>query len=396
MNLALENGMHDDVAALGTAPVPAEPYYDPHHFELEREAIFRRSWLHLGHVCELPEPGTFIVRSIEVADASILVTRGPDSVLRAFHNVCTHRGSELVAENGGKRASFSCRYHMWNFGYDGALRAAPDFDRFYVDKAECGLTPIALDTCGGLIFVNLERSPRQTLREFLGVLADELDAGPIARATHFSEYVYEMAGNWKLIADNFQENYHLRFVHARSAGSTGVGEDNPFGYPVGFKFHGRHRRQTLWRNPNARPAAVQGAGFAKMAQSAAADGLTSGAASMDYLGVFPNLFVSSRPLQQVHCIVPLAPHRSRGSVRLYWIGDDDCASRRFAREYALASLRDVHAEDRVSIESSQRGLKSGAIRHIHFQSQEVLCRHFFHAVQDAISEFQGLGRRRSV
>ncbi len=114
-------------AVLGTAPVPAGPYYRDDYFELEREAIFRRSWLQIGHVSEVAEPGQFIVRSVEIARASILITRSSDGALRAFHNVCTHRGTQLVAEPCGRRSSFSCPYHRWTFGNVGKLRAAPDF-----------------------------------------------------------------------------------------------------------------------------------------------------------------------------------------------------------------------------------------------------------------------------
>ncbi len=112
-------------AYLGTAPVPAGPYYQDDYFELEREAIFKRSWLHIGHVCELPEPGSFMVREIEIAEASILVTRDSDGIIRAFHNVCPHRGTQLVTDpSEGKRSSFTCPYHAWTFNADGALRSA--------------------------------------------------------------------------------------------------------------------------------------------------------------------------------------------------------------------------------------------------------------------------------
>src|SRR5262245_60431486 len=87
---------NEDLAGLGTAPIPAGPYYRADYFELERDAVFRRTWLQLGHVSELPEPGCFIVRPVEIARASILLVRGRDEQIRAFHNVCTHRGTQLV------------------------------------------------------------------------------------------------------------------------------------------------------------------------------------------------------------------------------------------------------------------------------------------------------------
>jgi phenylpropionate dioxygenase-like ring-hydroxylating dioxygenase large terminal subunit len=371
--------------ALGTDPIPAEPYYDPAYFDLEREAIFRRTWLQIGHICELAEPGSFIVRPVEVTDASILIVRGKDGKLRAFHNVCTHRGTQLVAEASGQAARFTCRYHAWTFGLDGGLKSAPDFERFYVEKADCALPKVHVDSCAGLIFINLAEKPEQSLRDYLGPLAEQLEALPVARATTFAEYVYEIDANWKLTYDNFQENYHLRFIHSRSAGGGAVGTDNPFGYPVRYGFYGPHRTQTIWVNPEAVPTPMQTFAFGKAYQFAAADGLGDSLNCKDYFGLFPNFFLFGSPTQHFsHTVMPLAAGRSRGIFRFYWIGEDDSASKRFAREYLMATGRDVHTEDRAVIEAGQRGLASGALKHIHFQEQEVLCRHFYHEVDSRV------------
>ena len=383
----------ESLAWLGTGPVPAEPYYDPAYFELEREAIFKRSWLQVGHVCEIPEPNSFIRRELEFASASLLIVRGRDGAIRAFHNVCTHRGTQLLDEACGKRATFSCPYHRWTFGTDGRLLSAPDMERFFVAKEDLGLTPVAVDVCGGLIFVNLDPAPAQGLREYLGAFAERLDTFPAVSATTFSEYVYDIEANWKLAYDNFQENYHLRFIHPRS-GAPAVAEENPFGYPVKVGFEGPHRTQTIWGNPNAKPKFLQAITFGKAMQFAVADNLV-GPNARDYLALFPNFFIFGSPAQPFsHVIMPIDAHRSRGVVRLYWKGEDDSASRRYAREYAMASARDIHAEDRAVIEAGQRGLNSGALKHIHFQEQEALCRHLFNAVDERVQAYRAeLGAR---
>lgn len=378
----------ESVAWLGTGPVPAAPYYDPTYFELEREAVFRRSWLQVGHLCELPETGSFIRREVEVLAASILVVRGKDGAIRAFHNVCTHRGTQLVEEADGKRSTFSCPYHRWTFGIDGRLVSAPDFERFNLTKADCDLPRIPVEVCGGFIFVNFSPVPAEGLRAELGPLAGQLEALPSAEATTFSEYVYDIEANWKLTYDNFQENYHLRFIHPRSGQAT-IGEDNPFGYPVRFGFHGPHRTQTIWSNPKAAVKPVQGVAFGKAIACAMADGLASSATGRDYLALFPNFFVLGSPAQPFsHTVWPISPHRSRGVIRLYWKGEDDSASRRFAREYMMATARDIHSEDRAVIAAGQRGLASGAMKHIHFQSQEALCRHLFNAVNERVEAYR--------
>lgn len=379
----------EDLAMLGTAPVPAKPYYDPDYFAAEREAIFRRTWLQIGHVCELGGPGGFIVRSIDIANAAILVTQTKDGTIRAFYNVCTHRGTELVAETDGRASAFSCRYHRWTFGNDGALRAAPEIERFFVDKADCGLKRVAVDVCAGLIFVNLDPAPAETLRAFLGPLAEQLEMLPVAKATTFSEYVYEIDANWKLTYDNFQENYHIRFIHPRSIGEAAMSPVNPFAYANKFGFHGPHRTQSLWTNPDYRPPAVSAQAFGRLMALAASEGFANYDYEQEYYALFPNFFMLGSAIQPFsHCVMPIGPARSRGVIRLYWQGEDTSATQRFAREFALAAVRDIHSEDRAVIESGQRGLSSGALSHINFQTQEALCRHLFNEVDARVQAYR--------
>jgi phenylpropionate dioxygenase-like ring-hydroxylating dioxygenase large terminal subunit len=383
-NTAFKPVSRDEVAWLGTDPVPAEPYYDPAYFEREREAIFLRSWLQIGHLCELPEPNSFIRRDVEIARASVLIMRDKNGTIRAFHNACTHRGTQLTNEACGRQANFSCPYHRWSFGLDGELLAAPDFEAFNLTKADGRLKEIALETCAGLIFINFAKQPAQNLRAWLGPLAEKLETLPIVRATTFSEYVYDIEANWKLTYDNFQENYHLRFIHPRSGEAT-IAADNPFGYPVRYAFHGPHRTQTIWTNPAPKIHTVQSIAFAKGVACAVADGLMNTNTGRDYFALFPNFFLLGSPLQHFsHTVMPISASKSRGVIRLYWIGESESASESFAREYAMASARDIHAEDRAVIEAGQRGLNSGALTHIHFQTQEALCRHLFNSVHAAV------------
>jgi phenylpropionate dioxygenase-like ring-hydroxylating dioxygenase large terminal subunit len=217
-------------------------------------------------------------------------------------------------------------------------------------------------------------------------MAQKLEGTPMARATAFTEYVYEVNANWKLTYDNFQENYHLRFIHPRS-GEMSNGPDNPFGYPQDYAFHGPHRTQTIWRNPDPQPKPFQGLAFMRVAQFAMADELDM--TTRDYYGVFPNLFVLGTATTHFsQWIMPISADRTRSVIRLYWIGEDDCASRRFAREFSLTTALDIHSEDRAVIEAGHRGLASGALSHIHFQSQEVLCRHLFNEVDQRVREYQ--------
>lgn len=374
--------------ALGTGPIPAAPYYRPEYFALECEAIFKRSWLQIGHMCEIAELGSYMVRTVDAVNASVLIVHGKDGVIRAFHNACTHRGTQLVSQENGQAANFTCPYHGWTFNHQGELRAAPDFEKFYVDKSKCDLAKVSVDICARMIFINLDPCPEQNLQEFLGPIAQELETLTVAKATHFSEYTYEIDANWKLTYDNFQENYHLRFIHPRS-GVAASGPENPFGYPLKYGFNGPHRTQTIWYNTGFMPTPIQGFALKNAVQYAMNEGFTNSEQAREYYALFPNFFILGSPTQPFsHTIIPISHNRSRGVIRIYWIGEDDSATRRFTREYLMATALDIHAEDRSVIEAGQRGLESGAIEVIHFQSQEVLCRHLFESVDQRVKAWQ--------
>jgi phenylpropionate dioxygenase-like ring-hydroxylating dioxygenase large terminal subunit len=374
----------EDAAKLrGRGPVSARPYHDPEWWELERQAIFMRTWLHIGHVCEIPEPGSFIRRDVPFARASLLIVRGRDGAVRTFHNACTHRGTELVEESSGRRGQFSCRYHMWTFGTDGRLLSAPDFERFYVEKEACALKQVPTEVLAGMIFIAFD--PQESLREFFGAIAGEMEVLPVARAVDFTEWTYEIAANWKLNFDNFQENYHLRFIHPRTGEQT-IGPDNPFGYPTHYGFAGPHRSQTLWKNPAPPPlppsllaAGMRGAGLPAEAPPFP---------KTDFK-LFPCLHVVGLPpgTQYTHTMMPLGPDRTRGTIRMYWTAAADSASRLFAREFAAMSIRDVLAEDRWAVEAGQRGVSGGAIEQVHFQDHEMLLRHLYETVERKVADY---------
>lgn len=390
---ALVAASDEHVTAFGTGPVPSAPYHDPAWFDLEREAIFRRTWLMVGHVCEVPEPGSYIVREIEVARASIIIARGRDGELRAFHNACTHRGTQLVAPgSSGRAATFSCPYHMWTFGTDGRLLSAPDFERFYIaDKAQCDLKRVAVDSCAGLIFVNLDRQPEQSLADFLGPMGRMAETLPVAQATTFDEYGYEIDANWKVTFDNFQENYHLRFVHRRTNGAPPLDSTpNPFNYPAEYRFFGPHRMNTSpgGSPPADRPKPLVFLFLGKLAEQVKADGLASGPHERDYFIFFPNLYLFGNPrMHFTHVVMPLSANRTRGVFRFYWTGADRTATEQLVREFSLAFAREIHTEDVEPLVSAQRGLDSGAVTEVHFQQQEVQCRHLLQAVTERVESY---------
>jgi phenylpropionate dioxygenase-like ring-hydroxylating dioxygenase large terminal subunit len=206
---------------------------------------------------------------------------------------------------------------------------------------------------------------------------------PIARATTFDEYVYDIDANWKTTFDNFQENYHVRFVHVRVAGNPPMSGENPFGYPGHYQVFGPHRMYTnCGGSPHEdRPKPVLNYLFGKLGAQLAAEGLLDNPHVGDYLIFFPNFICHASPAMHfTHAVLPLSANKTRGVFRFYWQGDDSSASQRLAREFSMAFGREIHAEDGDVLRSAQRGLDSGATEHINLQQQEVMCRHLFEQV----------------
>jgi len=195
--------------------LPARDYYDDEVWQLERRTIFANAWFCLGRSEEIPNAGDYF--SGDVAGTGVLVVRGKDEVVRAFYNVCRHRGSELCDPGvGSTKGAFSCPYHNWVYDLDGTLigtpnvRAGDDFDR-----SQYPLKSVACDVWDGMVFVNLSTNP-QPLRE---QLADEPD-GPLEYERYRlgelrvgKRIVYEIEANWKIIHDNFNECLHCPGVH---------------------------------------------------------------------------------------------------------------------------------------------------------------------------------------
>src|ERR1700722_79813 len=144
--------------------VPAGRYYDPQFYELEQQYLWRKTWLHAGHVSELPTVGSY--KLFEQLGLSIIISRGLDGEIRAFHNICRHRASALLLETKGVARRFVCPYHAWGYSLDGRLTAVPrEHDFPCLDKSKRGLLPVRCETMRGMIFLNLDERA-QSLADF--------------------------------------------------------------------------------------------------------------------------------------------------------------------------------------------------------------------------------------
>ncbi|KJY46840.1 2Fe-2S ferredoxin [Streptomyces sp. NRRL S-444] len=201
------------------ATLPGEYYTAPAIFLLEQERIFETMWFCVGRSSELAKPGAF--RTVDVGRESILVTRARDQAIRAWFNVCRHRGAKLCTEQTGEvRRAFQCPYHAWTYGLDGRLIAAPNLTKMPdVGRTEFGLVPVSVREWLGYVWVCLADSPPSFEEQVMGAAVERLgDTESIERygiedLEVGRRIVYDVKANWKLIIENFMECYHCATIH---------------------------------------------------------------------------------------------------------------------------------------------------------------------------------------
>jgi phenylpropionate dioxygenase-like ring-hydroxylating dioxygenase large terminal subunit len=190
--------------------LPARFFYDEAIFRQERDKIFYPAWHAVAHENEFAEPGAFV--TLDIFDQSVIVMRGQDGALRAFHNVCQHRGNRLIEERRGQSPSvIRCGYHSWCYGLDGALRSAPRTEKLKnFDKKEFGLRPVRLETLGRFVFVNLDAQAEPLASIAPGAQAEMRRYLPdLDRMKLVEEVDVIVPANWKVIMDNSIEGYHF-------------------------------------------------------------------------------------------------------------------------------------------------------------------------------------------
>ncbi|MFM9883938.1 MAG: aromatic ring-hydroxylating oxygenase subunit alpha [Burkholderiales bacterium] len=378
---------------LGTAPIPIEPCISPEYFERERKAIFKRTWLNVGRVEQIPKPGDYFTIDIVAGSASIIVARAMDGTIRAFHNMCSHRGNKVVWNESGHANRFVCSFHAWVFGLDGSLRGVPDEGQFHdFRKADHALSPVALDTWEGFLFVNLDPAPRETLAEHLGEFGSALSGWPFGERSTCYAYRVEIKANWKVTMNAFQESYHVPFVHRRTVPDSAAGQENPFARPVGIHLYPRHQVLSIYANPHTRLnpideiVARHGPGYRKrvttlnnMPPGINPTGGTPWGFDLDT--VFPNfiMLLWGNGMYATYNFWPLAVNRTLYEVRLYNVKPKR-AGEKFSHEYNRAVLRSALSEDLATLEQIQPMLESGAKTHFILQDNEIGVRHHHHVV----------------
>ncbi|MEY8839615.1 Rieske 2Fe-2S domain-containing protein, partial [Cribrihabitans sp. XS_ASV171] len=184
-------------------------YTDEAVFDADARLIFGRNWILAGHVSELLGPGDFFL--FDMLNESVIVCRDDDGSIRAFANVCRHRGSRICTVTHGKVRRFTCPYHAWTYALDGSLFSARALDAGY-DRSLLGLLPVAVEVLEGLIYVSLAENPPD-FAPARAALESCLAPFDLARTKIAHRARYPVAANWKLLVENYNECYHCAPAH---------------------------------------------------------------------------------------------------------------------------------------------------------------------------------------
>ena len=199
--------------------LPGRYYTDPAIFELEQEKIFEELWICAVRAADLDKPGAF--RTVQIGRESVIVTRTRTGAIKAYLNVCAHRGARICMEDKGEvKRSFQCPYHAWTYDLDGKLIAAPNLTKMPdIDRVRYGLASVSVEEWLGYVWVNLSDNPAsfdttvvQDIRDRLGDV-ESIDRYKIEDLGLGRRVSYDVKANWKLIIENFMECYHCATIH---------------------------------------------------------------------------------------------------------------------------------------------------------------------------------------
>jgi nitrite reductase/ring-hydroxylating ferredoxin subunit len=392
--------------------VSYEDSISPEFFELECEAVFKRAWLNVGRVEQLPKGGSYFTKELAVAKTSIIVVRGTDGRIRAFHNICRHRGNKLVwkdyprEETSGTCRQFVCKYHGWKYELDGACSFVQQEGEFFdLDKADLGLVPVHCDVWAGFVFVNLDREPRQTLTEFLGPMVTAIDGYPFERMTERYAFRAVIPGNWKLFMDALQEQYHAPIVHRNQRPESFDAPMQVHGFEAPhYQLDGPHR---MLSTPGIRPWELpddQIKPTERLLRSGlfgawdppdlgpSPPGINPGgceSVGISLFEVWPNLGIQiwERGWYHTYRHWPTAHDAHVFELDLHFV-PAKTARERVAHEMAAVTFKEFALQDDNLIASAQMMLESGVLTAFPLGDQEILCRHLHKVAADWVEAYQ--------
>ena len=280
-------------------------------FAAEREKIFRRSWLYVGKATELTQPGSYFVKELPTLNASLIVVRGDDGTVRAFHNICRHRGNKLIRGGSGCEAAIRCGFHGWAFTNQGDCAIVTDEHQFpALDKSKLGLIAVACEVWNDFVFVNFD--PRDTLREWLEDMWDQYP-GYFQQHEKIASYSVEIESNWNLGVNSFTEGYHTLYIHRNTVPDYQGGKGNQQRHRPFMQLMKHHTRYSAPGNPDHHETPAEALAWRhghKMLPAATYqhDGLVAGVNPsraekwlFDVIELFPNNPHADRPVLAHRC-----------------------------------------------------------------------------------------------
>lgn len=397
---------------LGTGPVDYTDSIDPAYYEAERTAVFRRTWLNVGRVEQVPKTGSYFTKELAVVDTSLIIVRGKDGEIRAFHNMCRHRGNKLVwndypgEEVKGTCRQFTCKYHAWRYGLDGQLTFIQQEEEFFgVDKSAYGLKAVRCEVWEGFIFVNLDPAA-QPLADYLGEFAKGLEGYPFHEMTEVFTYKAEVGSNWKLFIDAFAEFYHAPVLHQKQAVKDEADRLMRVGFEgLHYELHHPHSMISSWGGMSPPKDLNMVKPIERVLKSGlfgpwdrpdieGLDPLPAGvnpsrhkAWGIDSYHFFPNfmLLIWAPGWYLTYHYWPTAVDRHIFEANLYFV-PAKTAAERLGHELAAVTFKEYALQDANTLEATQTMLKSRAVSEFPLCDQELLLRALHKVTADYVKE----------
>ncbi len=343
--------------------LPGWTYHSDAMFALERQKLFLTHWQVVGHVCDIPAPGDWLGH--DMLGERAVVMRGTDGVVRAFHNLCRHRGGRVVeGTNGSCKGSIVCPFHGWVYNLDGTLRGAAKPTTFgELPREKFGLMPIEMEIFHGFIFLRFKPGPQPSVATIMAPIEADLVAYGIENLLPVREQEFSgtLPVNWKSVRDVDNEGYHVAMAHPGLQdlyGRTYRDLTLPNGLSVSHGFYGDVPGR-LWSVRNYVKFSLD--------RPELPDHLRKGWA---YYGLFPNTgFVATPEGVLFYVDTPTSAHETRQTGRSYrWANES--RQTRLARYLSYRIDRDTSAEDRQLSIWSNESMKSDAFEGFHLSDLE--------------------------
>ena len=399
---------------LGTDPVDYTDSVDPAFYEDERQAIFRKSWLNVGRINRLPKTGSYFTKELACVGTSLIIVKDKEGVVRAFHNICRHRGNKLVwddypnEETAGTCRQFTCKYHAWRYGLEGDLTYVQQEGEFFdLDKNKFGLKPVRCEVWEGFIFVNLDENAKP-LTEYLGPMIKGVEGYPFDQMTEVYSYKAEIGSNWKLFIDAFAEFYHAPVLHQKQAVKDEADKLAGYGFEaLHYEIAAPHSMISSWGGmaPPKDPTMVKPierelrSGLFGPWDRPGIEGLdplppglnpaAHKAWGVDEFEIFPNfsLLVWAPGWYLTYHYWPTAVNRHIFEANLYFVPATN-ARERLAQELAAVTFKEYALQDANTLEATQTMIATREVTDFPLNDQEILLRHLHKTAQKIVKEYR--------